>query len=145
MDGYDLIRRVERATQSEALTLPTAGRLAWSDVARYRKIDPGNARLRWLESETVGAGAARFLWMPPALPYHSLAGPFENGATDGLTKRLVFSSWAVVPRAVAALLSYSAGERCCVRWAATEATNARPATRGSSNSLCASSDRPACR
>ena len=37
-------------------------------------------------------------------------GPF-HGKAERLTKRLIFSSWQVVPKAVAALLSYEAERR----------------------------------
>lgn len=81
-------------------------------VAAYRKVDPGNARLRHLMDETVGKGAWRLLWLPPTLPYYAPPeGPFADPAAAELTKRLVFSCWKVVPKAVAALLSYEAERR----------------------------------
>ncbi len=42
----------------------------------------------------------------PALPYHAPGGPFAHPGAANLTKRLIFSSWAVVPPAVSAILSY---------------------------------------
>jgi hypothetical protein len=49
--------------------------------------------------------------MPPALPYWRPAGAFA--AVDGreVTKRLVFSSWQVVPKMIAGLVSYEAERR----------------------------------
>lgn len=80
--------------------------LSWNDVESYLRLDPGNARLRGLTAETIGAEMWRLLWMPPSLPYYGLSGPFGN--LKSLTKRLVFSSWQVVPKVVASLLSYEA-------------------------------------
>ena len=54
----------------------------------------------------------RVLWLPPSLPQHTLGSDFER-ARDA-TKRLVFSSWAMVPRAVAVMASYDL-ERSYVR------------------------------
>lgn len=85
--------------------------LDWQQVATYGQIDSGNARLRGLLSETVDAGAWQLLWMPPSLPYYQLGGPFAEAGASQLTKRLIFSSWKVVPRVVAALLSYEAERR----------------------------------
>ena len=42
-------------------------------VEAYEAVDPGNARLRALAAETLGSGAWRLLWMPPALPYYERA------------------------------------------------------------------------
>jgi len=80
-------------------------------LVKYRRIDPANARLRALEGDTIGAGLWKLLWLPPSLPYHQPAGPFADVDPTATTKRLVFSSWHVVPRTVAALLSYEAERR----------------------------------
>ena len=82
--------------------------LSWDDIERYQELDPGNARLRALMGDTVGTGMWRFLWLPPSLPYYSPAGAFEGADVSTMTKRLVFSSWQVVPKVVASLLSYEA-------------------------------------
>ena len=82
--------------------------LNWSDIRDYARIDPANARLRSLMADTVDSGAWKLLWMPPALPYYRLRGAFAAPALRGFTKRLVFSSWAVVPKVVAGMLSYEA-------------------------------------
>ena len=49
------------------------------------------------------------LWLPPSLPAHRLGRDFERAMNA--TKRLVFSSWAMVPRAVAVMASYDAERR----------------------------------
>jgi hypothetical protein len=77
----------------------------------YRPIEPANPRLRELLSETVDRGMWRLLWMPPALGYYALEGPFAAPELADVTKRLVFSAWHMVPRAVASLVSYEAERR----------------------------------
>ena len=74
----------------------------------YGALDPGNARLRGVADDLFASEAWRLLWLPPALPYYEPGGPFAHPAAAALTKRLIFSSWAVVPAAVSAILSYLA-------------------------------------
>jgi superfamily II DNA or RNA helicase len=77
----------------------------------YKPIEPANPRLRELLSETVDRGMWRLLWMPPALGYYDLEGPFAVPELANVTKRLVFSAFHMVPRAVASLVSYEAERR----------------------------------
>jgi hypothetical protein len=77
----------------------------------YQPLEPANPRLRELLSETVDRGMWRLLWMPPSLSYYTLDGPFAVPELAGVTKRLVFSAWHMVPRAVASLVSYEAERR----------------------------------
>ncbi|MEX2374665.1 MAG: hypothetical protein WD942_03655, partial [Dehalococcoidia bacterium] len=81
------------------------------DVRRYAKIDPGNARMRSLQADTLDRGLWGLVWLPPSLLYHQLGGPYAQVAAEGVTKRLVFSAWTVVPRAIATHLSYEAERR----------------------------------
>jgi len=55
--------------------------------------------------------AWRLLWIPPAWPYYKPEGEFARPGAQNLTKRLIFSSWQVVPKVVAALLTYEAERR----------------------------------
>jgi hypothetical protein len=80
-----------------------------SQFERYRELDPGNARLRFLMRDTVDAGQWKLLWMPPSLPYMEPGGAYAE--LPSTTKSLVFSSWNVVPDAIAALCSYEAERR----------------------------------
>ena len=92
----------DRLSEANGLLLP------WRDLEAYGKFDPGNARLRCLFSGTVGINAWKLLWMPPSLPYYKLSGPFADPLLKKFTKRLVFSSWRMVPRMIASLTSYEA-------------------------------------
>jgi hypothetical protein len=119
MDGYDLKEKVSEAIESGgepagevAAALSNAGlSLNWADVSAYRELDADNARLRGLLDETVGVGLWRFLWLPASLPYYRLEGAYEGATERSLTKRLVFSSWKVVPKVIAGVLSYESERR----------------------------------
>lgn len=82
--------------------------LNWDDVERYRTLDPANARLRYLLIDVIDSEFWRLLWLPPSLPYYQSAGAFARFEGKAPTKRLIFSSWQVVPKVVAAVLSYEA-------------------------------------
>ena len=80
-------------------------------VRSYQPVDSANARLRELLGDTVDSGMWRLLWVPAALGYYDPTGPFAAPEIAKMTKRLVFSAWHMVPRAVASLLSYEAERR----------------------------------
>lgn len=121
MDGYKLKRVfqevVDAGVSNEchreiAHTLGSAaGLLDFAEIDKYKRIDPANARMRWLTERTLGRDAWRLLWLAPSLPYYELSGPFAREGARSLTKHLVFSSWAVVPKAISLLLSYEAERR----------------------------------
>src|SRR6266852_1323688 len=119
MDDYALKHAVaeaaedpeRRAALAAALGRHPGGLLSWQDIVQYSEIDPANARLRGLLADTVDMGAWQLLWIPSALSYYRASGPYASEALRGLTKRLVFSSWRVVPRVIASLLSYAAERR----------------------------------
>ncbi|HVZ31822.1 MAG TPA: hypothetical protein VG963_05320, partial [Polyangiaceae bacterium] len=100
-----------RPQLNNALRAHQSSLLDWSAVEQFLAIDPQNARMRALVSDVLGTGAWKLLWLPPALPYYELAGAYAGVDGERLTKRLIFSSWHVVPKAVAALLSYEAERR----------------------------------
>lgn len=77
----------------------------------YKPIEPANPRLRELLADTVDRGMWRLLWLPPSLSYYAPEGPFAAPELANATKRLVFSAWHMVPRAVASLVSYEAERR----------------------------------
>jgi hypothetical protein len=88
--------------------------LPWKDIGAYKQIDPQNSRLRNLFSGTIGANAWKLLWMPPSIQYYKLGEPFSDPSLREFTKRLVFSSWRMVPRMISSLTSYEV-ERNIIR------------------------------
>jgi hypothetical protein len=121
MDGYKIKDSFNESVQLNVSTRElstiinrSALMLNWKDIRGYKNIDPANARMRALLDDMIGKSAWRLLWIPPSLPYYQFGFPFSNPELAGFTKRLVFSSWRVAPRAIACLLSYEA-ERLAIR------------------------------
>ena len=121
MDDYEFKRHFKRKVEKEstpefvnAVRAAAPGLLNRDDIERYQKIDPSNARMRALCDDTIGQNAWRLLWMPSSLPYYQGAGSYSDPDLAQFTKRLVFSCWRVVPRAIASVLSYEA-ERSMMR------------------------------
>jgi len=88
------------------------GWLNLKDINQYRPLIPArgntlpNAKLRLLLDETVLNNGWKYLWVPPSIPYYELRGAFKDSL--GYSKTLIFSSWKMVPRMVASLVSYEA-------------------------------------
>ncbi|HEX8689058.1 MAG TPA: helicase-related protein, partial [Solirubrobacterales bacterium] len=108
MDNYALTRAFEDRARV-GRRLPVKVRIERDAVRRYRDFDPGNARLRGLVRQMDEEGAWKCLWLPPSLPYYAPGPPFDRAGLA--TKRLVFSRWKVVPKAIAALTSFQMDRR----------------------------------
>lgn len=126
MDGYNFKRKFEQATNKESPEFQPdsllvrkvrslgSGLLDREQLERYRRLDPANARLRTLHRDTIGCEAWRLLWIAPSFLYYAGMGPYAEPGLQKFTKRLVFSCWKVVPKAIASVLSYEA-ERSMTR------------------------------
>lgn len=118
MEGYQFSVRLDAALEGNALeptvidafTAAAPAMLPFDTVDAYRPLALPNARLRSLQARLDDEGAFETLWLPPSLPYYGLADDFAK-VKPGLSKHLIFSAWALVPRSVAALLSYEAERR----------------------------------
>lgn len=116
MENYELKRafrqRVESPHADPALVDCLTGKqdsfLPLSRIDAYEPLEPDNPRVRRLTGELLDSGSWRMLWIAPSLPYYRPGAPFDAPEAWTMTKRLVFSSWAVVPRALSFLLSYEA-------------------------------------
>jgi hypothetical protein len=112
MENYQLKNRINHTLQTDPTpefirALAADGlQLPWAQMSRYDKIDLGNAKLRQLWSDLAKQHAPEVPWIPASMPYYEHHARFADAAEAGLTKRLVFSAWAVAPRAIAMLLSY---------------------------------------
>ena len=118
MDEYKLKTAVAARLETPAgnplaSLLAGAGRvfLSWKDVEDYAKIDPANARLRSVLEWLLRAEAWKLLWLPAALPYYADCGAWQVAREQQFSKRLIFSTWAVVPKAVASMVSYEVERR----------------------------------
>ena len=114
--GYKIKRELQKAVEAPTPQLSRALDntsdlllLSWDTIRRYEPITLNNAKLRSLVHRMVDSGGWRLLWVPPSLPYYRPAdGPFAEANLVDFTKTLVFSSWLVVPKAIAMLTSYAA-------------------------------------
>jgi hypothetical protein len=89
--------------------------IAWVDYDRintYKALAPDggtdfpNPKLRTLVEEAFKDNAELLLWIPPTKPYYKPLGVFNK--VKDYSKIIVFSSWAMAPRAIASLISYEA-------------------------------------
>ena len=90
--------------------------LSWDEVEAYGRLDPANARLRSLLASMESCGAWKLLWLPPSLPYYAQSDPWRTAHKEQFSKRLIFSTWRVVPKAVASVASYDAERRIFSRF-----------------------------
>jgi hypothetical protein len=117
IEGYELRRElIEQAERGpneglvQALNAARSEGLSFDTIGTYGDLAPiPNARARAILDELVRGGAFGPLWIPPSYPYYRLSGPFAEAV--GLTKRLVFSAWNMVPRSLATLFSYESERR----------------------------------
>ena len=75
----------------------------------YERIPNNNAKLDYLLNTVVQKGMELLLWIPPSKPYYEMQGVFRDLSL--LSKTLVFSSWEMVPRMIASLVSYESERR----------------------------------
>ena len=68
-----------------------------------------NAKLRSLLDVVFSPKSEELLWIPPTTTNYPHEGPFKEN--DDFSKTLLFSAWAMVPRALSGLLSYEAERR----------------------------------
>jgi hypothetical protein len=92
---------VPSATLRDAIQAARPAMLDHDDIDAYAPLEPGNGRMRAVMDDIFGQHLEQNLWIPAAMPYYG-----APRADVPLTKALIFSSWSVVPDAVAALLSY---------------------------------------
>ena len=93
----------------------TDQQFAWlsrDDLKRYKlnvETDTPNAKVRKITQTVFEGGAQNLLWTPPAKAYYPFEGVFKG--SEDFSKTLLFSSWAVVPRALSSLWSYESERR----------------------------------
>lgn len=118
MDNYKLKKDLTAHAAADPALLSAldgaSGRLRWGDIDAYKELDPGNAKMRGLANDVLDRGAWKLAWIPPSLPYYELGGAYADPDLRTFTKRLIFSSWNVVPKAIGTVISYEAERRLMV-------------------------------
>lgn len=113
MRDYQLKRNVESYFQKHPDQIDRADiRSLWLDrqtLNKYREIPSNNARLEHVTEKVFEGNPEMLLWVPPSRPYYEFAGVFRN--QEHFTKTLIFSSWEMVPRMAACMISYRAEVR----------------------------------
>lgn len=75
----------------------------------YKPLPKINARLERLRQSIFQNHSELYLWVPPSRPYYQMQGVYKN--SEGFSKILVFSSWEMVPKMIATLISYDAEQK----------------------------------
>lgn len=116
LSGYAFKERLDQYLESpdvrKALQKSSPAWLPRDQIRNYRlKLDESvpNAKFRHLLDVVFEDRSEELLWVPPSCPHYPLEGAFKSNST--YTKTLLFSSWALAPRAVSGLLSYEAERR----------------------------------
>lgn len=115
-NSYQVRTRFQAAAERNdpavgAILQGARGLLDWEEIRCYQRVDPGNAKMRGLTQDVLDRGAWKLAWLPPSLPYYETSGAYADPPLRDFTKRLIFSAWSVVPKAIAAMLSYEAERR----------------------------------
>ena len=114
-DDYDLKRHLFEKSfkdnESALLDFVKQNRtymLTYNHIYSYKELDSNNARLEYLKKLLFNNTQCEcLLWVPASHPYYkNVGGVFEKN--KDFSKILIFSSWAMVPRMLATLLSYEA-------------------------------------
>jgi hypothetical protein len=113
MDRYKLKELLHKNKRLEKIKkILRANSDCWIDFKKVNKYKPlmknslPNGKLRFLLENTLYAGGSNLLWVTPTVLYYDLSGAYAG--MDGFSKTLVFSSWVMVPRMIASLVSYEA-------------------------------------
>ncbi len=113
MRDYQMKQRVERYFRKHPQELKKIRKdtfwMKRSALDRYERIPCNNARLERVMDSVLQRGVEKLLWMPPSRPYYELQGVYKD--TGCMSKTLIFSSWEMVPRMLASLISYEAERR----------------------------------
>lgn len=115
--GYQLQDHVLTAAENRNAGLTSVLRahqdalLDWEQIREYRPLSLPNAKMRALVEDLMNHEAWKLAWVAPSLPYLEPGGVYAADQVQSFTKRLIFSAWSVVPKAVAALVSYEAERR----------------------------------
>lgn len=106
LSGYKVRERLQTALRTPSNTLVSALGVngLFMPAGREAAANIPNARTRHMAQELIDAGMHRIPWVPPSLPHYSLGGCFVGIKDGARTKRLLFSSWKMVPRAVSSVL-----------------------------------------
>jgi len=119
MEDYDLKRKFKKKVNdgeisssiSSLLKKYKKNILKWKTIKNYEQMEPANAKMRTLIQNGLDKESWKLLWIPSSLPYYKHYGNYGKKELQDYTKSLIFSSWQVVPKAIASICSYEAERR----------------------------------
>lgn len=100
-----MLRKSQSSEQTQAW-------LSHANIQNYRlnvEQSAPNAKIKALSKVIFEGSPENLLWSPPCKPYYQFDGVFKGN--ENFTKTLLFSSWALVPKALSCLWSYEAERR----------------------------------
>jgi len=116
LSGYQFKKSLDKYKDHnevrKALSLSSAGWISRNQLNGYKidiKKDAPNAKLKKLIDTFFDNGGESLLWVPPSMNNYKINGRHE--INNNFSKSLLFSSWALVPRALSGLISYEAERR----------------------------------
>lgn len=115
LTGYqfkkDLDANAQGSNIRKAINRSDAAWLSRNDIQFYKvNLEKApQAKMRALVKRLFKTNSEELLWVPPSLPHYPLQGSFEH--QQDFSKTLLFSSWAMVPRALSGLISYESERR----------------------------------
>lgn len=115
LSGYqfkkDLDANAYGSNTRKAINQSESAWLTRNDIQQYRVSleQAPQAKMRSLVKRLFSTNSEELLWVPPSIPHYPLQGSFEN--QQHFSKTLLFSSWAMVPRALSGLISYESERR----------------------------------
>ena len=118
LSGYQFKLQLDKYKQHSSVKRPLKKSApAWLSRESIQKYQVSlenapHAKTRSLVKKLFRTASEEMLWVPPTLPHYPLVGCFEN--QQEFSKTLLFSSWAMVPRALSGLISYEAERRLLV-------------------------------
>jgi len=115
LSGYQFKKDLDTHSQGrnirKMIKQSDAAWLSRNEIQFYRmnlEVAP-QSKMRALVKRLFKTNSEELLWVPPSLPYYPLQGSFEH--QQDFSKTLLFSSWAMVPRALSGLISYESERR----------------------------------
>lgn len=135
LDGYKVLPDHDDLAAAHKDLARSRAVVPWKSILDYQEVPAAHAGLSKLWSDFFDtARAERLLWLPPSLPYYKVDGDFGSHAAQQLTKRLIFSSWKLVPTAISTLTSYECERRLYRSRTITQQSSGSPYTANLSTS-----------
>lgn len=110
MRDYKLKRYIEKYFKEHPEEVKKMNKASFwvnrNTLNNYGKLPCANARLERVMEHTLKDNAELLLWVPASKPYYEPQGVFQKA--ENFSKTLIFSSWEMVPRMLASMLSYEA-------------------------------------